>query len=553
MKHIFFFLFSVTILFAQSSNNNLIRVNQIGYYPQSAKIAVVVNTDKTKFQIYNNNSEIVFTGALEDRVIYSQSGENIKLADFSELKKEGKYFISIPDFAESYIFEIKKNIFSNVLKATAKSFYFQRLSIPLDKKYAGKYAREAGQPKTMFELHPSTGKTGKIFSHKGWMDAGDDNRYTVNAGFSASTLMALVELYPNILADNSLNIPESGNGKNDILDEIKFELEWLTTMQDNDGGGFTKLTQKNFGGFVMPANDKSQRFVVGKSTAATLNIAGTCAMASRIYSKINKPFADSCLKIAEKSWTWAIKNPKEYFKNPNDVHTGEYGDTNVDDEFFWAAVQLYLATDDNLYQQYVEKNFRKYKNKSFANWQVFYTNLAYHSLAVTKNSLVNNEVKVIINKANKLLEHMSNSPYLIFLDKFQWGSNSIISDIAMTMCYAHYITGEEKYLNAAISNIDYIFGKNATGYSFVTGFGSKRPMHIHHRQSGADTVKAPVPGFLVGGPNVQQEDKMLLKYDSDLPAKSYMDVEESYASNEICINWNAPLVFVLGYLEMNAK
>ncbi len=170
-----------------------------------------------------------------------------------------------------------------------------------------------------------------------------------------------------------------------------------------------------------------------------------------------------------------------------------------------------------------------------------------------RNRKITKTTSSIIDSADDFLEKMNSTPYQIYLDKFHWGSNSIIACIATNLCYAHMITGEQKYLYAVISNIDYIFGKNAVGYSFVTGLGTKPPMFIHHRTSGADSIEAPIPGLLAGGPNVEQQDKEYLTYSSKLPAKSYMDVEASYASNENCINWNAPLVFILGYLEMNAN
>jgi endoglucanase len=111
------------------------------------------------------------------------------------------------------------------------------------------------------------------------------------------------------------------------------------------------------------------------------------------------------------------------------------------------------------------------------------------------------------------------------------------------------LTGDEKYLFGAEQMTDYIFGKNATGYCFLTGYGAKKVMFPHHRPSGADGIEDPVPGFVVGGPNRHKQDRGQVEYTSDFPAKSYMDLEASYASNEVCLNWNAPLVYVLGYIE----
>jgi endoglucanase len=144
---------------------------------------------------------------------------------------------------------------------------------------------------------------------------------------------------------------------------------------------------------------------------------------------------------------------------------------------------------------------------------------------------------------------MNSIPYGISIDHFEWGSNSDVLNQAVILCIAHHITGDQKYLDGAVRNTDYIFGKNATGFSFLTGFGSKQVMNPHHRPSGADGAEAPVPGFIVGGPNKYKQDASQVEYASDFPAKSFEDVEPSFASNEVCLNWNAPAVFVLGYLE----
>jgi endoglucanase len=151
--------------------------------------------------------------------------------------------------------------------------------------------------------------------------------------------------------------------------------------------------------------------------------------------------------------------------------------------------------------------------------------------------------------ADRILEKIRTIPYRIGLDLFEWGSNSDILNQAMILCYAHYLSGEQKYLNGVIRNTDYIFGKNATGYSFLTGFGTKHVMNPHHRPSGADGIDEPVPGFIIGGPNDVREDKGQVDYRSEFPAKAFEDVQASFASNEVCLNWNAPAVFVLGYLE----
>jgi endoglucanase len=154
-----------------------------------------------------------------------------------------------------------------------------------------------------------------------------------------------------------------------------------------------------------------------------------------------------------------------------------------------------------------------------------------------------------IELADKILADMAIMAYRIALDRFEWGSNSDVLNQAMILCVAHDISKDKRYVLAAGELLDYIFGRNATGYCFLTGFGHQRVFFLHQRISGADDVEEPIPGFIVGGPNHDSQDHTEVGYSSEYPAKAYEDVQESYASNEVCINWNAPAVFVLGYLE----
>jgi len=126
---------------------------------------------------------------------------------------------------------------------------------------------------------------------------------------------------------------------------------------------------------------------------------------------------------------------------------------------------------------------------------------------------------------------------------FSWGSNAVAANQGMELLIAYRLTGNSAYLRAALGNLDYLLGRNATTYCFVTGFGNRSPQHIHHRISSSDGIAAPVPGLLAGGPNPGEEDGVTT-YPSSLPALAYTDDQNSYASNEIAINWNAPLVFL---------
>ena len=135
---------------------------------------------------------------------------------------------------------------------------------------------------------------------------------------------------------------------------------------------------------------------------------------------------------------------------------------------------------------------------------------------------------------------------------FIWGSNAVVLNQGMMLVQAYRITGKRDYLDAAQSALDYTLGRNPLGVSYVTGFGTRSPMHPHHRPSVADGIAAPVPGWLVGGPNPGQQDAKDCKatYRAKEPALSWLDDACSYASNEVAINWNAPLVYVAAALQV---
>ena len=135
----------------------------------------------------------------------------------------------------------------------------------------------------------------------GWYDAGDYGKYVVNGALSTGQMLLLCTLYPQAVTDQALHIPESGNGISDLLDELKYELDWLLTMQDEDGGVFHKLTAKNFSGFVSPEAYDLDRYVIGKGTAASLDFAAVLAQAARLLAPTNEFWSQKALEAAEKA------------------------------------------------------------------------------------------------------------------------------------------------------------------------------------------------------------------------------------------------------------
>jgi endoglucanase len=237
------------------------------------------------------------------------------------------------------------------------------------------------------------------------------------------------------------------------------------------------------------------------------------------------------------------------------MHTGTYNDTDVSDEFSWAAAELYIATGDkNFYNAIRVEDL----NATIPTWQnvgsLAWISLAqhcHHPDAVADCKLITNRINGL---ASRLATVWDKSAYGVTMQKsdFVWGSNSVALNQAMMLIQAYRQNGRRDYLNAAQSALDYVLGRNAIGMSFVTGYGSQSPQHPHHRISASDGIAAPIPGMMVGGPQPGQQDKSgcHVAYPTSIPAKSYLDNDCSYASNEVAINWQAPLVYVSAALQV---
>jgi endoglucanase len=549
-----------------------IKLNQIGFYPDVSKIAIITGDEGSQFSLMTaDKKKTLFSGHLKKSVSPALNGRHTLVADFSTFKKSGRYVLFVKGYGYSFPFNIKNGVYDEVGVAAIKSFYYQRTSTALPEQYAGKWHRAAGHPDDQVLIHPSAASAARpagtvISASKGWYDAGDYNKYIVNSGITMGTLLSLCEDFPGYVEMLKTNIPESNNNTPDMVDEIVWNLRWMLAMQDpDDGGVYHKLTNASFDGFVMPDITKDPRYVVQKSTAATLDFAAVTAQAGRLLKKWGKDYprlADSCLSAASKAWAWAEKNPKlEYAQDEMNaryapkISTGAYGDKSYADEFIWAATELYLSTGDENY--YRALNILPDNAMPLPNWGNVRL-LAYYSLLRNEPRLTGSakqeirEIKKrLTNMADSLVNGVEKTAYLTVMGKsprdFNWGSNSNAANQGVTLIQAYKLTKDKKYLDHALANLDYILGRNATGYSYVTGYGFKSPMHPHHRPSGADGIKEPIPGFLVGGPNPGEQDGV--KLSSKVPDEAYVDDEKSYAMNEIAINWNAPLVYLIHAIE----
>ena len=570
-----FFLFLIFsafhVLFAQSISPD-IRLNQVGFYPKGPKTAVIIGEANNEFLIKDaGTNKVVLTGKLSAGRTNQHSGKISKIADFSSIKKTGKYVVEIPKLGKSAQFEIKNQIHREVAIGALKGFYYQRASTDLPVKFAGKWARPEGHPDNKILIHASAISESRpenhvISSPKGWYDAGDYNKYIVNSGITMGTLLSLYEDYPEYFENFNTNIPESSNSVPDLLDEVIWNLRWMLTMQDPaDGGVYHKLTNPKFDGMIMPDACKNPRYVVQKNTIATLDFVAVMAQSARILKSFDAQLpglADSCITASVKGWDWSKKNPSVLYNQDEmnkkfdpDVVTGAYGDRDANDEWIWAAAEMYALTGKTDYLKGI--SFETEKPMPLPGWsQVkalgYYTIIRTSEALKTDSKFVKDIQQSIIAFSDNLLKDLEKQPYNTVMGKtardYAWGSSSVAANQGINLLYTFGLTKDQKYLNAALGNLDYILGRNATGFSFLTGFGSKQVMHPHHRPSVADGIIEPVPGLLSGGPNPGQQDKCTT-YTSKFADESFTDDDCSYASNEIAINWNAPMVYLSAALE----
>lgn len=538
-----------------------IKVNQLGFAPASHKLALVQGGAADAFEVVDAASgKTVLRGTLGRPALWKPAMHEVRLADFSALATPGQYRIRTLDGALSDSFQIRRDAYRALNGAALKGFYFNRSGTALQARHAGAYARAAGHRDDKVLVHASAATAKRpegtpITAAKGWYDAGDYNKYIASSGIATYTLLAAYEHFPAYFNQQDVGIPESGNALPDILDEALWNLAWMLAMQDpHDGGVYHKLTNKRFDAMVMPEQAMSEpRYVVRKSTAATLDFAATMAVASRVCKPHDKALAARMLTAAEAAWTWAQGHPAQHFTNPSDVVTGEYGDLHLDDEWAWAAAELYITSGNDAYYTAMKPESVRATVPAWDDVRgLAWVSLAHHRATLTPAADRKLIARRIDDVAASLARTWAGSAYRVAMQEadFVWGSNAVVLNQSLMLLQGYRLNGNADYLRAAQSGLDYVLGRNAVGMSFVTGFGARPAMHPHHRPSQADQVTAPVPGFLTGGPQPGQQDKAECRaYPSALAALSYLDDVCSFASNEVAINWNAPLVYVSAALD----
>lgn len=559
------------------------RVNQLGYLPDGAKTASFL-TPHTRPQRWElrQGGKLIARGRTSPAAVDKASGDRLQQIDFSTVAATGSGFTLTVGANTSHAFSISPTIYRAAFYDALKYFYHNRSGIEIATQYTGgglssyaansRWSRPAG--------HVSRGDNKGDFTvpcwpntcgyaldvPKGWYDAGDHGKYVVNGGISVWTLLNMAERgrywgRTTRWGDGTLHIPESANGIPDLLDEVRWELEFLLAMQVPAGQPLAgmvhhKVHDVEWTGLPLaPDQDPQPRALVPPSTAATLNLAATAAQAARVWKDHDPAFSARCLQAAQSAWEAARQHPVTLYRGGFDTGGGAYDDDRVDDDFYWAAVELYLSTGNPRYRPTIDRYIPARTDLNWAHTEL--AGLMSLATVVTPASagLRTAAQRSVRSLADQYLATQQISGYgtPLAVSEYAWGSNNAVTNKLMVMGLAYHFSQDRKYLQGVTRGMDYLLGRNTFSRSFVTGTGTHAFQYPHHRFWAGilnpDFPHAP-PGALSGGPNPGLQDpvaKERLARCVARPASCWMDDIQAYSVNEVTINWNAPWAWLLDF------
>ncbi|WP_250009704.1 glycoside hydrolase family 9 protein [Actinoplanes sp. M2I2] len=550
-----------------------VRVNQVAYVPKGPKGATLVTeaTTALPWKLADRAGKVVAQGRSTPRGVDVSSGQNVHSVDFSRYTRKGTGYTLTVDGETSRPFDIGAEAYEKLRTDALKFYYTQRSGIAIDDALRPGYGRPAGH----VDVAPNQGdgdvpcQAGvcdyRLDVRGGWYDAGDHGKYVVNGGISVWELLNAYERSPG-LKKVGLAIPESGNRTPDLLNEVRWELDFLLRMQVPAGQPYAgmahhKIHDQNWTGLpLLPHLDPQPRELHPVSTAATLNLAATAAQAARVYKKYDAAFAQRALTAARTAYAAAKANPDRYAPESDGVGGGAYNDAKVTDDFYWAAAELFLTTGEKGYQADVLSS-PEHTADVFGAGAFDWGNTAAAGrldLALVPNRLPGlPAVKAsVIAGAEKYLaiqrQHAYGVPYAPAGNSWDWGSNSTILNNMVVIAAAHKLTGRDRFRDGVLTGLDYIFGRNALNISYVTGYGEVSSQNQHSRWYARQLDPAlpnPPVGTLAGGPNSSIQDPYAQsKLTGCVGQFCYIDDIQSWSTNELTINWNAPLASIAAYV-----
>ncbi|MCP4535964.1 MAG: hypothetical protein GY832_02360 [Chloroflexi bacterium] len=598
-----------------------VRVNQVGYLPGAAKRASIGGEPGTLltpllWEVVDSTDTVVLSGTTELFGFDTASGQDVHIADFSDLTATGVYTLRVGN-KNSYPFEIGASIYQTMTYDALSYFYYARSGTPVTMPYAGN--AEWTHPAGHLSLGVNDGdydvpcfdgtEGGVVWSGActntlgltytlnvtgGWYDAGDYGKYMVPGGFATYLLLNQYErsqhvAYADAAAfdDGTMNIPENDNDVPDLLDEARWEIEFLLKMQVPDGATIEMLNAEGDGTYpdstlagmvhhkihgedydtwaVGPDQDATARHLYPPSTAATLHLAAIAGQAARIWETIDPVFSAQCLAAAEKAWQAAVAHPELYFPGALSTGGGDYGDTRVTDEFYWAAAELFITTGEQEYLDYLlasphfldmpyQQSGEGFVSMVWPDSGAFGT----MSLLVVPNTLTDTLVLEaagnLLSTADRYLDIQNSEGHLVpyrRVPQYPWGSSYYVLNNTIIIGLAYDLTGDEAYLNGVSESMDYILGRNPLAKSYVSGHGEDPLQNPHHAFWAS--LSGPPPGVLAGGPyrGGGWDPTAAAELQDCVGQTCYIDHVDSWSTNEVTIYWNASLAWVASFLNEN--
>jgi len=530
----FFFVLGYLIANAQAQS---VHLNSLGFMTDQPKKASIIGDTKSYVIKQVSDQAVVFKGEVSKPVFQKDVDQNVAVADFSSLTKNGKYYLETADGIKSVEFEISPKVYNQAFYTSMRGFYLWRCGTSVQGTYNGHHFAHAA-------CHLNDGYEdfqGKADQRRngtgGWHDAGDYGKYVVNAGVTVGMMfMAWDQFQPN-LEKFALELPETAKGYPDFLKELKWETDWLLTMQYTDGSGKVshKLTRKNFEPFCKPEEDLEKRYFTDWSSAAVADFVAMMAQAARYFEPYDKVYSQKCLAAAQLSYKFLKENPEDKGFVQGEFKTGGYQTTDPDDRL-WAAAEMWETTGNaeflkDFEQQATAQNFKIDEDWDWGD----VSNMGMFQYALSKKSGKNPEIlksiqNNIVEGANSIVKNAGTDVYARPLQRYYWGCNGTIARQVLNLQVANRIAPDKKYIETSQDAIAHIFGRNYYNRSYVTGLGINPAMNPHDRRSGSDNEVEPWPGYIVGGGS---------------KATAWKDKQEDYTTNEIAINWQGALVYAL--------
>jgi endoglucanase len=514
-----------------------IRLNTIGYLPAHEKRASVAAPCTNFFLVNAEDGTRVFEGTASAVSTNSDTGEALGVLDFSSVRIPGKYRLEVPGVGKSCPFSIGEGVYQEPFYVVTLGMYLWRCGMAVSATYHGNVFSHAACHTNDAWLDVVTGEHTRRNSAGGWHDAGDYNKYVVNAGVTVGCMFRAWEDFGPRWAKAKLELPESGGKIPDFLAEVKWEIDWLLTMQFPDGSVSHKITTRGFGGFILPEFEKEDRLFTPWGSAATADFVAMTAQASRCFRPFDAVYADRCLQAAWKSYNFLLAHPEDHRPNLEGFSTGGYQTGDADDRL-WAAAELWETTGKAKVLRDLEDRLRSIGCRFETMWDWGnVSNLGLLTYEFSKRPyreerLVGQIRRNLLASADGIVGARNHHGYARPLGSvYFWGCNGTVARQTINLLAANRLAPNREYVETALDALNHLFGRNCHGRSYVTGLGFAPPMHPHDRRSGSDHVEDPWPGYLVGGPNPKAQD--------------WHDLEADYRTNEIAINWNGALIYAL--------